>query len=53
MMFWICVSGLEIRNMYRIFMWLPLQKHPHGRLGIRQYDNINMDLRDVGCEDVT
>jgi hypothetical protein len=42
----------EMRNAYNIFFGKPEGKRPLGRSRSRLEDNIRMDLRDIGWEDV-
>jgi hypothetical protein len=42
----------EKRNAYRILVGKPEGKRPLRRPGCRWVDNINMDLRDIGCDDI-
>jgi len=41
----------EMRCAYRILVWKPLGKLPLGRLSRRWEGNINMVLKEIGCED--
>ena len=40
----------QSRNAYRVLVGKPEGKRPLGRPRRRWGDNINMDLRDVGCD---
>jgi hypothetical protein len=42
----------ETRNAYRILVGKPERKRPLGRLRRRWVDNIKIDLREIGCDDV-
>jgi hypothetical protein len=42
----------EMRNAYNILFEKPNGKKPRGRPRCRWYDNIKMDLREIGLEDV-
>jgi len=41
-----------MRNVYNILVGKPEGKRPRGRLRYRWEDNIKMDLREIGWEDV-
>jgi hypothetical protein len=42
----------EVRGAYNILVWRPEGRRPLGRPRCRWEDNIKMDLRDIGFEDV-
>jgi hypothetical protein len=42
----------EKRNVYRILVGNPEETRPLGRPRRRWVDNINMDLREIGCDDM-
>jgi len=42
----------ELRNMYKIFVGKPEEKRPLGNSRYRWEDNIRMDLKAVGYEDM-
>ncbi|KAJ4429418.1 hypothetical protein ANN_21587 [Periplaneta americana] len=42
----------EFRNAYRVLVGWPEGKRPLGRPRCRWEDNIKMDLREVGCDDI-
>jgi hypothetical protein len=44
---------VEERNAYRILVGKPEGSRPLGRPGSRWVDNIKMDLKDIGCDDMT
>ena len=42
----------EKRGVFRVLVGKPGRKKPLGRSGRRWVDNIKMDLREVGCEEI-
>ena len=40
----------QSRNAYRVLVGKPERKRPLGRLRLKWDDNIEMDLREVGCD---
>jgi hypothetical protein len=47
-----CSTNGEKRNTYRILVGKPEEKRPLGRPRCRWVDNIKMDLREVGWDDM-
>jgi hypothetical protein len=47
-----CSTNEEKRNAYKILVGKPEGKRPRGRPRRRWVDNIKMDLRGIGCDDV-
>jgi hypothetical protein len=47
-----CSTNGEKRNAYRIFVGKPEGKRPLGRPRRRWVDNIKMDLREIGWDDM-
>jgi hypothetical protein len=45
-------AHVEMRNEYTIFVWEPEGKRPLGKLRRRWEDNIKMDFRERGWENV-
>jgi hypothetical protein len=47
-----CSTNGDKRNSYRILAGKPEGKSPLGRPRCRWVDNIKMDLREIGCDEV-
>jgi hypothetical protein len=47
-----CSTNGEKRNAYRTLVGKPEEKTPLGRLRRRWMDNIKLDLRDIGWDDM-
>jgi hypothetical protein len=47
-----CSTNREKRNPYRILAGEPGEKRPLGRPRCRRVDNIKIDLREIGCDDM-
>jgi hypothetical protein len=43
---------MDMGNECKVVVGKPGGRRPNGRLGHRWEDNIKMDFREVGCEDV-